>query len=213
MEFKAYSIPSARNHDLRVELIPGHFATRHSHVNLYVNLTELKNRQSKAHLAALDLARQVGTVTPIDTIVCLEDTEVVGAFLAEAISQHNSRSINAGNDIAIITPEANISGQLLFRDNLQPMLADQNVLLLVASVSTGQTMQQAMSCIQYYSGRVTAIAALFSAVSLFASYPVASVFRGEDIGAYQIYSPVDCPECAAGHKLDALVNSYGYSRL
>lgn len=213
METKAFNIQSSRNPNLRVELIPGHFVTRHSHVNFYINLTELKNRQSKARLAALDLARQFGPATPIDTIVCLDGTEIVGAFLAESLNQPNTRSINSGSDIAIVSPEANISGQFLFRDNLQGMIANQNILLLVASATTGQTMHQALTCIQYYLGRVSGIAALFSAVTELAGLTVHAVFRQTDIGNYQTYSPFECPDCAAGRKIDALVNSYGYSRL
>lgn len=213
MELRPVYVTAKINKDLKLELLPGHFATRHSHINYYINLTELKNRHGHAHQAALELARQIGPALPVDTIACLDDTEVVGAFLAAALDQPQQRTINAGADIAIVTPEADLSGQYLFRDNLQHLIQDQNILLLVASATTGKTMQQAIDCIQYYRGRVIGIAALFTAIPTVNGMQVHTVFDLSDINDYQSSSPPDCKACQAGQKIDALVNSYGYSKL
>ena len=35
----------------------------------------------------------------------------------------------------------------------------------------------------------------------------------KDLAGYKNYSPAECPMCNAGQKVDALVNSFGYSKL
>ena len=66
-----------------------------------------------AREAAKDLAASYSS-THIETIICLEGTEILGAFLAESLS---SGGINAGSDISVITPELNANNQMIFRDN------------------------------------------------------------------------------------------------
>ena len=44
-------------------------------------------------------------------------------------------------------------------------------------------------------------------------YPVYSVFSHEDLPNFTLSAPDDCPDCKAGKKLDAVVNSYGYEAL
>jgi orotate phosphoribosyltransferase len=43
--------------------------------------------------------------------------------------------------------------------------------------------------------------------------PVRSVFNVKDIPDYESFDYKDCPYCKRGRKLDALVNSHGYSWL
>ena len=43
--------------------------------------------------------------------------------------------------------------------------------------------------------------------------PVLKLFGVEDLPDYSSYSPVDCPLCRANVKVDAVVNSYGYSKI
>ena len=42
---------------------------------------------------------------------------------------------------------------------------------------------------------------------------VNSIFNSEDVPGYETYSSHECPMCKQGEKVDALVNSYGYSML
>ena len=70
----------------------------------------------------------------VDTIVCLDGSEVIGAFLARHLAQKELLSLNSGKGIAVITPETNTAGQLVFRDNLVPMVKDQDVLVLISTV-------------------------------------------------------------------------------
>ncbi len=213
MENRAKVIKSKRQPLVSMTITPGHFATRNSHINFCVDLTAIKCQHDIARLAGQDLASKYANLTPIDTIVCLDGTEVLAAFLAAALSEGNKRDINSGNSIAVLTPEINTSGQLMFRDNIQKMIWNHNVLLLVASATTGTTINQAMECIEYYSGRINGICAIFSAVDSVGDHAVQSIFSIEDVPGYATFSPADCPDCAAKRKIDALVNSYGYSRI
>ena len=54
---------------------------------------------------------------------------------------------------------------------------------------------------------------LYRAVDEVEGYPVRSVYSVSDIPDYESYDYRDCPYCKRGVKLDALVNSYGYSTL
>lgn len=213
METRSREIKSRNQSLVSMNITPGHFATRHSHINFYVDLTSIKCLHSISRLAARELAATYAQLTPVDTIVCLDGTEVLAAFLAAELSDHESRAMNAGSRIAVLTPEINTSGQLMFRDNVQSMIWNHNVLLLVASATTGNTITQAMECIDYYNGHISGICAIFSAIPSIGDINIHAIFTIADVPGYATYSPADCPDCKAKRKIDALVNSFGYSRL
>ena len=60
---------------------------------------------------------------------------------------------------------------------------------------------------------VAGVAAIYRAVDEVAGYPVRSVYSVADLPDYESYDYRECPYCKAGQKLDALVNSFGYSAL
>ncbi|MEA4888752.1 MAG: orotate phosphoribosyltransferase [Clostridiaceae bacterium] len=215
METRFREIKSRNNPLISIRVTPGHFATRHSHINFYVDMTAIKYQHKAAQLAARELADHYAQTIPVDTIVCLDGIEVVAAFLAAALSDRSSgkQSVNTGSTIAVVTPEINTSGQLMFRDNVQSMIWNRSVLLLVASATTGNTITQAIECIEYYSGRVSGICAVFSAIPKVGEIHIQAIFTDHDVPGYQTFPPADCPECLAHHKIDALVNSFGYSKL
>jgi orotate phosphoribosyltransferase len=212
METRSREVIARSQPLISMRITPGHFATRNSHINYYIDLTDIKYKHSMARLAARELAAHYAQI-PIDTIICVEGTEVLAAFLAEALSNQDSRSINSGASIFVITPETNISGQLMFRDNIQRMIWDRNVLTIVASATTGATIAHAIDCVAYYNGRNVGICAIFSAIASIGDIPVRSIFNKSDVPGYAIYTPAECPDCRAKKKIDALVNSYGYSKL
>ncbi|NLM14663.1 MAG: orotate phosphoribosyltransferase [Clostridiaceae bacterium] len=213
METRSRVIQSQRQPLVNMTITPGHFATRNSHINYYVDLTSIKSNHVMAKLAAEELAAtETGTI-PVDTIVCLDGTEVVAAFLAETISAKELRGINRHGAIVVLTPEINTSGQLMFRDNYQKMINHKNILLLVAQATTGITITQAIECIDYYRGRTIGIHALFSAIDRIRGMSINSIFPRDYVADYSTYQPVECPSCKAKHKIDALVNSYGYSKI
>lgn len=213
METRSREVKARHNSSIVMRVTPGHFATRHSHINYYVDLTKIKSQHKTARLAGRELAEPYARTTPIDTIVCLDGVEVIAAFTALALSESTTQSMNAGSNIAVITPELNASGQLIFRDNVQSMIWNQGVLLMVASATTGNTITQAIECIEYYSGRMCGISAVFSAIPRAGDFDINSIFTAQDVPDYHTFLPADCPNCKAHQKIDALVNSYGYSKL
>ena len=211
MENRIYKLESATKVPIRV--MPGHFSTNHSHINFYVDTTALKARQSEAEAAARDLAAKYVYNTVVDTIVCIEGTEVIGAFLAQQLSEAGVMSMNAHKTIYVTAPEYDNNGQLIFRDNIRPMIAGKNIIVLLADVTTGRTSARFVEAIQYYGGIVRGVCALFSVVDNVNEFPVTAIFTKKDVPDYQAYRPAECPYCKAGVRLDALVNSFGYSKL
>lgn len=211
MENRIYKLESATKVPIRV--MPGHFSTNHSHINFYVDTTALKARQSEAEAAAKDLAAKYVYNTVVDTIVCIEGTEVIGAFLAKELSEAGVMSMNAHKTIYVVAPEYDNNGQLIFRDNIRPMISGKNVIVLLADVTTGRTSARCVEAIQYYGGIVRGVCALFSVVDNVNEFPVSAIFTKKDLPDYQAYRPAECPYCRGGVRLDALVNSFGYSKL
>ena len=200
-----------RNLFLRVS--KGHFATNHSHINYYIDVTTQKTRLNEAKAVAEELVGYYNTSTVVDTILCLDGTEVIGTCLAEALTEGNFVNMNSHQTIYVITPERTQGSQIIFRDNLVGAVKDKNVLILAASVSTGYTVKSAIEAIKYYQGNVAGISCIFATVEEFMGYNVYSVFNPEDLLDYASYPYNDCPLCKSGVKIDALVNSFGFSKL
>ncbi len=206
-------IISRANRRLYADAIPGHFATNHSHINYYIDMSELKHSLPLALEAARSIAFRFAAVS-VDTILCLEGTEYIGAYLARELSNAGLGGMNAGQDIYLIEPDSNVNGQFMFADNLRHMVEHRNVLVLVSTASTGQTLTQARECVEYYGGRVSGYSALFSNISELDGKPVVSLFTGEDFPHYHNFvRGKNCPACAAGTPLDAIVSPRGYTKL
>jgi len=60
---------------------------------------------------------------------------------------------------------------------------------------------------------VAGVAAIYRAVDEVAGYPVRSVYSIQHLPDYASYDYRECPYCKQGQKLDALVNSFGISKL
>ena len=93
------------------------------------------------------------------------------------------------------------------------MMKDRYIIILLASVITGITINRSWECIEYYGGKLQGISAIFSTLSEYGNLPVNSLFTPNDIPTYHTYSKHDCPYCKSGQKIDALVNGHGYSEL
>lgn len=211
---ECFKIMSGRSSNVYIEATPGHFVTSHSHINYYIDITQIKHEQSMAREVAKLMASDYNVQgTEIDTIICMDGIEILGAYLARELSRTTLMSINAMKHIYVIPPEFNANGQMIFRDNLQRMVQGQKCLLLIASVTTGKTIHRCLECIDYYGGEVVGISAVFSAQDEVEGHPVHNLFNKEDVPDYRTYSYRDCPACQAGEKVDALVNSYGYSQV
>ena len=213
MEGRAIKIYAPMNKKLAMKIIPGHFATSNSHINQYIDLTSMKTRMNEAAEAARVLAKQYMNSTVVDTIVCLDGCEVVGAFLAQELSGAGIRSMNSHQTIYIITPEFNTNGQMIFRNNNQPAVYNKNILLLAASATTGDTLRKSLECIQYYGGIMQGISAIFSAVNKIDQITVHSIFTAKDIPDYRSFTIGECPMCISKQRLEAIVNGNGYMKL
>ena len=196
-----------------LKVYEGHFATVHSHITKYFDFSTIKARRSEAMAAANILADKYVNTTIVDTILCMEGTEVIGAYLADRLTRNGIMSMNAHKTIYVVSPEMGTGGQIVFRDNNEFMIRGKNVLLLVASASTGGTIFQCAECIEYYGGTIAGISAIFSATSEVGGHDVNSIFTAEDVPGYGSYKMKDCPYCKNKQKLDAIVNAYGYSKI
>ncbi len=212
MNERVYEISCEKNHDVKIKIVAGHFATNHSHVNYYVDLMKIKTNHKVAKEAGKELAHTYSVSKNIDTIVCLEGTQILGAFIAYYLAQNGS-GINAGKEINVITPELNMNNQLIFRDNIQKTIDNKHILLLMSSVSTGKTIRSAVDCLQYYNGHLAGVSAIFSAVDDIEGIAVNSLFHKNDIPNYETEIVSNCQMCKAGKKVEAIINSFGYSKI
>ena len=76
-------ITSRVNQQLYANAIPGHFATNHSHINYYIDMSEIKHNMNMALEAARSIAFHLSSVS-VDTLMCMEGTEYIGAYQASA---------------------------------------------------------------------------------------------------------------------------------
>ena len=210
IEIKKLSITRGK---VPLRLAKGHFATNHSHINYYIDITYQKTRLSEARDSAYELVSHFINDTPVDTVLCLDGTAVLGTCVADELTKTGFRTINQHQTIYVLEPEYNANSQIIFRDNIKPMIQGKHVLVLMASVTTGFTAKRSIEAIGYYGGYVAGVAAIYRAVDEVAGYPVRSVYSVSDLPDYESYDYRECPYCKKGQKLDALVNSFGYSAL
>lgn len=208
METRATQIRARGNGKVVISAIPGHFATQHSHVNYCIDMTKVKSQMSMAKSAA-EMIAEAFINTPVDTIITLERTKMVGAFLANALS-HAGLNINL--DINVISPEVT-NDLLVLRDNSAPYVHGKRVLILCATATTGLTAKSAVDGIRYYGGEPVGVACVFGGDFEIEGVPVLKLIDVGDVPAYASYSPNLCPLCRAGQRIDALINSYGYSKI
>lgn len=202
-----------KRNNLFLRVARGHFATSNCHSNYYIDVVAQKTRLSEAKAVAEELRAYFYHTTVVDTILCLDGTEVIGACLANTLEQNDFISMNAHKSIYVVTPETTNSSQLLFRDNILPMIQGKHVMVLAVSVASGKTVEAAIDAIKYYGGSVSGICSIFSTAKEVLGYPVYSCFDPNDLPDFQSAPAHDCPLCKAGVKIDALVNCHGYSKL
>ena len=91
----AMIIKSREANDLKLTAYHGHFVTRHSHNSHYLDITRMKHECAMANIAAASLANHYVYEKEIDTVVCLDGSEVIGTFLARQLSQKNLFSLSS----------------------------------------------------------------------------------------------------------------------
>ena len=210
---QSFKVYSQYNNLIALNLTPGHFATSSSHINYYIDMTSLKSRRNEAKAVAKALVSEYVATTVIDTIVCLDGTDIIGAYLADELTSAGILSANLHNTVYIITPEQNSNGQLMFRENYMDMIRDKNILVILATATTGKTVKTALECIEYYGGKIAGVSSIFSAASDINGVKINSIFHTEDVPNYMTHSASECPMCKSGHPINAIVNSHGYALL
>lgn len=204
---------ATKRKNLLLRVQKGHFATSHSHINYFIDVTMQKSRLSEAKAVAKELLSYYQTTTIIDTILCLDGMQVVGTCLAEELTNNNFMNLNSHGTIYVVTPEYTSGSQIIFRDSIAPAITGKNVLILAASVVTGYTVKSAIEAITYYGGRVAGISGIFATVDKYLGYDVASAFNPNDLPGYASFAPHECPLCRAGNRIEGLVNNFGFSKI
>ena len=216
MAIKLIEFPNQRG-NVPLRIAQGHFATSHSHLNYYIDLTMTKHRLSEACEAAAQLAAAFRPSVVIDTLLCLDGTEVLGACLASELTRTGVTSMNAHKTIYVVSPEYT-ARDILFRENAVPMIYGKHVLVLADTVITGNTSRAALEAIRYYGGHPVGVGTIFSCRDELQSGDIAcpvhaSFTKQHALPDFQYVSASDCPMCKQGRPLDAVVNAYGISSL
>ena len=211
MEPRFFKIPVCVG-DVTLRVAQGHFATRHSHINYFIDVTRQQSCLQEAEAVAQQLAQRLSYAV-VDTILCMDGTRVIGTCLARRLTQEGYGSVNQGKEIYLLRENVSSGGQLIFRDNARFMLEDKNVLVLLASITTGSTVEKAMRCVCYYGGSVAGVASIYSHLEEIGGVKVVSLFNTGDLPGYASHSPEECPLCKQGLEVDAVVDKFGYSAL
>jgi orotate phosphoribosyltransferase len=210
---KVLTVSLPDNPTISVNVIPGHYATNRFHVTHYLKLSSLKTNANLAREVARDLAIPYRSTTLVDTILCMERTEIVGAYLAQELLTEGTSLMNSGREIHVLRPRLNVNRKLIFTSNLEELILNKNVLLLVSAIATGITLDKTLEFINYYGGKVIGISALFSAQPQLDDQKIHSMFTSEDIEGYQIFDQDKCPMCKKGEKLEAIIVDNDYKKL
>ncbi|MCI9432720.1 MAG: orotate phosphoribosyltransferase [Oscillospiraceae bacterium] len=212
MEPKFFNIPVCVG-DVTLRVAQGHFATRNSHTNYFIDVTRQQSCLQEADAVAQQLAQRLASSTMVDTILCMDGTRVIGTCLARKLTESSYNSVNSGKEIYLLRENVSAGGKLIFRENARFMLEGRNVLLLLASITTGSTVEKGMRCVQYYGGSVAGVASIYSHLKEVSGTPVVSLFDTEDLPGYASYPQQDCPLCREGKEVDAIIDKYGYEKL
>lgn len=197
--------------NLFLRVTKGHFMKTNGHMNYYIDVTMQKSRLSEARAVAEELVSYYNNTTVIDTILCLDEMQVIATCMAERLTSAGFMNLNAHQSIYILTPEKVAAGRFIFRETSVPMISGKNVLILTSSVATGRTTSVAIDAIKYYGGTVAGLASIYSAVDECDGIPVHSVFDANDLDGYYCVPAHECPLCKEGQMVDGVVTSYGFS--
>lgn len=214
MDKPVYTITSHRDERVFIHAMPGHFISASSHLNYYIGTSDIKHNHNVSVDAAMLMAQYYAERNiNVDTVLCLYETQALGAYLAHELSRPNMLNPNPDNNVYVLGPEYDASGNIIFRDNLKKLIQGRNVVVLISCITSGKTVARAMESVSYYGGRIAGVTSIFSAVSSVEGVEINTIFTKADVPGYEAYAPHDCPHCKAGERVDAIANGYGYSLL
>ncbi len=213
MEKRLVKFYARESNMLALHAIPGHFSTSNSHINYYIDVTGIRSRVEEAEEAAKILVRKLGHLNYVDTVVCMDGTEVIGAFMAKEFGKEHIATTNQTKTVYVVSPEKSRDNQMIFRDNMKYMISGKHIVLLLATTTTGETIRKSMKGIRYYGGVIEGIGSVFGMVPSVNGITVHAIFSALDVTGYETYPKADCPLCKKGRKIEAVVNGFGYSKL
>ncbi|MDR1287573.1 MAG: hypothetical protein LBK08_08205 [Treponema sp.] len=212
MDDTFFTVASQKNPRITVRVVAGHFATNSAHRSHYIDIFDLMASASVARDAARELAVPYRTSTLVDAIVYMDNTEILAAFLADELLQAGMSVMNEGSEILLLTPMVSSDGHFIFHQTVQEKIKNKNVVLMVASFSTGATADRMLECLSYYGCNLVGISAVFSVYSELDGREIHSLFDCADIPDYHFYQPSECKMCKEGIKIDAIISSEGYTK-
>lgn len=211
---QVYTLTSPRNENVFIHVMPGHFISANNHINYYVGTSDIKhNIKVSSDAAKLMAEYYIKNNIDVDTVLCLYETQALGAYLAEQLAEPTMLSPNPDSTVYVVGSEYDAAGNLIFRDNLHRMIYGKNVLILISCITSGRTVERATESVKYYGGKVVGISSAFSMQSKINGVPVDTLFSTSDIPGYISYPSHDCPLCQKGVAVDAISNGYGYSKI
>lgn len=214
MDNKILTITSDRNETVFIHTMNGHFITSSSHLNCYVGTSDIKHNHEVSVEAAKLLASFYNERgIEADSVLCLYETQALGAYLAHELARPSMLNPNPDNAVYVLGPEYDALGNIIFRDNLRKLISGRRVILLISCITSGKTIERAIESVSYYGGTVVGVSSAFSAVESIGGIEVNTIFTKDDVPGYETYPIHDCPLCRAGQKVDAIANGYGYSLL
>jgi orotate phosphoribosyltransferase len=148
-------INSQRDERVFIRASSGHFITANKHIDCYVGTSDIKHNHDVSICAARLLAEYYHMRgIRIDTVLCLYETQTLGAYVAHELSKPNMFNPNPSANIFVLGPEYDVSGNMIFRDNLIRMIKDKRVLILMSCITSGKTVERAMDSVAYYAARL-----------------------------------------------------------
>ena len=176
-------------------------------------MSKIKSNASMARNVAREMAVPYLSRSLVDTIICMEDIDVIGAYMAEELLEEGSMVVNSDREIHVIRPTISVNGELIFMQSNQKYVYNKHIILLISSASTGKTISNALDCISYYGGKLEGISAIFSAKDEIGGHKINSIFGADDIPNYEVAKSFECKMCRENQKIDAIVNHDGYTTI
>lgn len=172
----------------------------------------MKSRTAEAQNIAHELAANYEVSTPVDTIICMDGLEVIGAYLSEELTKAGifPWMLIRRSTWLLLNPAIpdRLSSVIIFSQwsrakCTDPQWFDYHRLYFVQSNREHSVLRRHYQ--RYRSHIQQSRQRGFS--------PCIFYFNTKDIPDYHSYSSTKCPMCQRQQKIDAIVSSYGYSAL
>lgn len=209
-----FTITCPKNEKIFIHALPGHYISASSHLNYYIGTSDIKhNYDVSIETASLMAEYYIQRDIDVDTVLCLYETQALGAYLAQELSKPSILNRNKNGSRYSLGPEYDAAGNIIFRDNLKKMIKGKSIILLISCITSGKVIKRAIESTQYYGGHIAGITSIFSAVDEIDGIEVNTIFTPADIPNYQSFAVHNCQLCKDKMPVNALINGYGYSTI